>query len=69
MRAPALARAALIVLALSALSVGLPAALAPHAFYNDFPLLAHCAHRIPPFIPQDTVNTPATSAASTSASP
>jgi hypothetical protein len=49
MRAPALARAALAILAISALSVGLPAALAPHAFYSDFPFLAHWVDRIPPF--------------------
>ncbi len=49
MRAPALARAALAILALSALSVGIPAALAPHAFYDDFPFLAHWVDRIPPY--------------------
>lgn len=49
MRAPALAHAALAILALSALSVGLPAALAPHAFYSDFPFLAHWVDRIPPY--------------------
>ncbi len=49
MRAPALARAALAILALSALSVGLPATLAPHAFYDGFPFLAHWVDRIPPY--------------------
>lgn len=49
MRAPALARAALAILTLSALSVGLPASLAPHAFYSDFPFLAHWVDRIPPY--------------------
>ncbi len=49
MRAPALARATLAILALSTLSVGLSAALAPHAFYADFPFLAHWVDRIPPY--------------------
>jgi len=49
MRAAGVARAALAVLALSALSVGLPATLAPHAFYSDFPFLAHWVDRIPPY--------------------
>ena len=48
-RAPEVARIALVVLALSAASVGLPAALAPHAFYADFPFLAHWVDRIPPY--------------------
>jgi hypothetical protein len=49
MRAREIARIALIVLALSAASVGVPAALAPHAFYNDFPFLVHWVDRIPPY--------------------
>ncbi len=49
MRSPGAARIALAVLALSALSVGLPATLAPHAFYADFPFLAHWVDRIPPY--------------------
>jgi hypothetical protein len=49
MRAPNAARAALVILLLSAASVGIPAALAPHAFYNDFPFLAHWVDRIPPY--------------------
>jgi len=49
MRSPNAARAALIFLVLAAASVGIPAALAPHAFYNDFPFLAHWVDRIPPY--------------------
>jgi hypothetical protein len=49
MRSPGIARGALVVLALSAASVGIPAALAPHAFYSDFPFLAHWVDRIPPY--------------------
>jgi len=48
-RAPALARAALVGLALAAASVGLPAALAPRAFYDEFPFLAHWVDRLPPY--------------------
>lgn len=49
MRSPSAARNALIVLAVAAASVGIPAALAPHAFYNDFPFIAHWVDRIPPY--------------------
>jgi len=49
MRSPNTARVALAILVLSAASVGIPAALAPHAFYNDFPFLAHWVDRIPPY--------------------
>ena len=49
LRSPNAARAALAILLLSAASVGIPAALAPHAFYNDFPFLAHWVDRIPPY--------------------
>jgi hypothetical protein len=49
MRSPTAARAALAILALSAVSVGLPAAVAPHTFYSDFPFLAHWVDRIPPY--------------------
>jgi hypothetical protein len=49
MRAPGAARIALAILVLSAASVGIPAALAPHAFYSDFPFLAHWVDRIPPY--------------------
>jgi hypothetical protein len=49
MRSPNAARLALVLLAIAALSVGLPAALAPHTFYSDFPFLAHWVDRIPPY--------------------
>jgi hypothetical protein len=49
MRSAGVARAALAILALSALSVGLPATVAPHAFYDSFPFLAHWVDRIPPY--------------------
>jgi hypothetical protein len=49
MRSLTVARAALAFLALSAASVGLPAALAPHTFYDSFPFLAHWVDRIPPY--------------------
>lgn len=49
MRSPAAARASLAILLLSAASVGLPAALTPHAFYDDFPFLAHWVDLIPPY--------------------
>ncbi len=49
LRAPGVAKGALAFLALSAASVGLPAALAPHAFYDSFPFLAHWVDRIPPY--------------------
>lgn len=49
MRALALARAALIVLALSAASIGLTATLAPHTFYDDFPFLSHWVDLLPPY--------------------
>lgn len=49
MHAPALARAALVVLALSAASIGLTATLAPHTFYDDFPFLSHWVDLLPPY--------------------
>jgi hypothetical protein len=49
MRAPRVARVALAILVLSAASVGLLATFAPHAFYSDFPFLAHWVDRIPPY--------------------
>jgi len=49
MRAATIARIALAILVISAVSVGIPAALAPHAFYNDFPFFAHWVDRIPPY--------------------
>jgi hypothetical protein len=44
-----MARAALIVLAASAAAVGLPATLAPEAFYEDFPFLRHWVDLLPPY--------------------
>jgi hypothetical protein len=49
MRSPNAARAALAILALSAISVGLPAAVAPHTFYSDFPFLRHWVDLLPPY--------------------
>jgi len=49
LRSPTAARAALALLLVSALSVGLPATLAPHAFYDDFPFLRHWVDLLPPY--------------------
>ncbi|HEX5610455.1 MAG TPA: hypothetical protein VFX45_10245 [Solirubrobacterales bacterium] len=49
MRSPRSARAALSVLFVSALLVGLPAALAPQSFYDDFPFFAHWVNLLPPY--------------------
>lgn len=49
MRAPAVARAALAFLALSAASVGLPATLAPRSFYDDYPFVASWVDLLPPY--------------------
>jgi hypothetical protein len=49
MRSAGAARVALAILVLSAASVGIPATLAPHAFYDSFPFLAHWVDRIPPY--------------------
>ena len=49
MKAPNAARAALAVLLVSAASIGLMAALAPHAFYDDFPFLRHWVDLLPPY--------------------
>ncbi len=48
-RSPATARAALVVLFVSAASVGVAAAFAPHAFYDDFPFLRHWVDLLPPY--------------------
>ena len=48
-RSPATARAALLLLALSAASIGLTATLAPQAFYDDFPFLRHWVDLLPPY--------------------
>lgn len=49
MRSPGTARASLAILLLAAASVGLPATLAPHVFYDDFPFLAHWVELLPPY--------------------
>lgn len=49
LRAPGIARAALVVLLISAVAVGLPATLAPEAFYDDFPFLRHWVDLLPPY--------------------
>jgi len=49
MRSPRSARAALGFLFLSAAVIGLTAALAPRAFYDDFPFLAHWVDLLPPY--------------------
>lgn len=46
---PAVARAALAVLALSAASIGLPAAFAPESFYDDYPFFASWVDLLPPY--------------------
>ena len=49
MRSPAIARAALWITAASAAGVGVIAAFAPRAFYDDFPYLGHWVDRLPPY--------------------
>jgi hypothetical protein len=49
MRSPRIARVALWLLFLAALTTGLPAAFAPHAFYADFPFNAHWVEMLPPY--------------------
>jgi hypothetical protein len=49
MRSAGAARASLVILLLSAASVGLTATLAPHAFYDDFPFLSHWVDLLPPY--------------------
>lgn len=49
MRSPLSARVALWILFLSAASIGALAALAPHAFYADFPFFAHWVELLPPY--------------------
>jgi hypothetical protein len=49
LRVPAAARAALVILLISAAAVGLPATLAPESFYNDFPFLRHWVDLLPPY--------------------
>lgn len=49
LRAPSAARAALVLLVVSAASVGFVATLAPQAFYDDFPFLRHWVDLLPPY--------------------
>lgn len=49
MRAPGIARAALVVLALTAVSIGLPASFAPQSFYDDYPFVASWVSLLPPY--------------------
>lgn len=49
MRSPAVARAALALLALSAAGIGALAAFAPRTFYDDFPFTGHWVDRLPPY--------------------
>jgi hypothetical protein len=49
LRSPDAARVSLVVLLLSAASVGLTATLAPHTFYDDFPFLSHWVDLLPPY--------------------
>jgi hypothetical protein len=49
LRSPNAARVSLAILFFSAASVGLTAALAPHAFYDDFPFLRHWVDLLPPY--------------------
>jgi hypothetical protein len=44
-----LARAALLILVVSTLAVGLPATFAPESFYEDFPFLRHWVDLLPPY--------------------
>jgi hypothetical protein len=48
-RSPRTARTALVLLALSAAGVGVLAAFAPRAFYDDFPFTGHWVDRLPPY--------------------
>lgn len=49
LRSPTVARGALTFLVLSAALVGLPATLAPEAFYDDFPFVRHWVDLLPPY--------------------
>ncbi len=49
MRSPQAARVALWLLCISAASVGLPATIAPHTFYSDFPFFDHWVDLLPPY--------------------
>jgi hypothetical protein len=49
MRSATAARAALGFLLISALVIGLTAAVLPRTFYDDFPFLAHWVELLPPY--------------------
>jgi hypothetical protein len=49
MRSLAAARTALVLLWANCFLLGATAAFAPHAFYEDFPFLAHWVERLPPY--------------------
>lgn len=49
LRSPGTARLSLAILIFAALSVGLPATLAPQTFYDDFPFVAHWVDLLPPY--------------------
>jgi len=49
MRSPNTARVALAILLFSAVSIGIVATFAPHAFYDDFPFLRHWVDLLPPY--------------------
>ena len=49
MRAPLLARLALLYLFASASLIGVTAAAAPRTFYSDFPFVAHWVDLLPPY--------------------
>ncbi len=49
MRSPAIARLALAYLGAAAALIGLTAAFAPRAFYDDFPFMTHWVDLLPPY--------------------
>ena len=49
MRSPRSARAALTVLLLAALTIGLTAAIVPRTFYDDFPFVTRWVELLPPY--------------------
>lgn len=49
MNSPRSARAALFVLFLAALTIGLTAAVVPRTFYDDFPFLTRWVELLPPY--------------------
>jgi hypothetical protein len=48
-RSPRSVRWSMALLFLAAASIGIPAALAPHTFYADFPFFAHWVEMLPPY--------------------